>query len=203
MAKDVIGEVLSSPTSIRIASLVSARPRTQSELAELTGVSVPAVLKHLRRLEEHGLVMAEKVNDPSITARRVYLARGQLIGDYSTPGMRVVRAWGGLLPGQSSGMSLQELESLAEDALFQKGRIREQVRKMGRLIDNLLENQAKLAQVVNASKMSLGERLVLQVIFTEEDIKEVERILSRHYGLPQSRRSIDRVILEAKRLAKK
>ena len=86
MAKDVLSEILSSPNSLGIAALVSIRPRTQSELAELSGVSVPAVLKHLKRLEALGLVQENKLtkDDRRIFAvRGVYCSREFLVGDFS------------------------------------------------------------------------------------------------------------------------
>ena len=56
-----IEEIASSRARLTIASLLSSRPRTLGELAEVTGMSVQGVLKHLKKLAEKGIVKEWKM----------------------------------------------------------------------------------------------------------------------------------------------
>src|SRR5688500_18142613 len=62
MARDVF-EALADPTRRRVVALVGERPRRAGELAEATGMSPPAMSRHLRVLLEAGLVEDERVAD--------------------------------------------------------------------------------------------------------------------------------------------
>lgn len=203
MGSDVLAEILSSPNSLGIAALVSVRPRTQSELAELTGVSVPAVLMHLRRLRRLGLIRENKINNKLLGVRRVYTANGILVGDFSQADLKVVKLHKKPEFALRHENPIKHLEALAEDLLLQKRRIREQVRRIGRMIDDMLEDQARLSSIAAAAGRGIGERLILETVFSEEDPVEGERILVRHYGLKGGRRSIDRLMTETLRFAQK
>ena len=48
-----------------------------------------------------------------------------------------------------------------------------------------------------------GERLILHALYTADSIDEGQRVLSKHYGLKDGRRSIDRVLAKAGSIAKK
>jgi DNA-binding Lrp family transcriptional regulator len=203
MPTDLLSEILSSPNSLGIAALVSIRPRTQSELAELTGVSVPGVLKHLKRLEKLGLVQQSTLDSRLFRVRRVYTSRGISVGDFSRGDIRVVRLLRNPEAGPPSGDSMRTLESLAEDLIIQRRRIREQVRKLSRMIDDLLEDQARISRTAEETGRGVDERLILGTIFTEESVSDAERVLARHYGLKGGRRSIERVLAESRKIAKK
>ena len=203
MPADALSEVLSSPNSLGIATLVSIRPRTQSELSEITGISVPAVLKHLRRLRDLGLVKENRVNSDLLGVRRVYTASGVLVGDYSLRDLRVVKVMekpGGPIP---EGDTASLMEELAEELMVQRRRVRDQVRRLDRMTEDLLEDQARLSRMAEMWGDEIGARLILETIFTEEDLREGEKVLTRHYGLKGGRRSIDRVMAETRRFANK
>ena len=186
-----------------IAALVSIRPRTQSELAELTGVSLPGVLKHLKRLEMLGLVQEKKLDRHMFTARKVYTARRTTIGDFSEPDLRVVRLLHEPGVAEPQGGESLNLESQAEDLILQERRVREQVKKLGRMIDGLLADRSRLAATAGTTGLGFDDRLILQVLFTEESASDGERVLIRHFGLKGGRRSIDRVLAESRKIAKK
>jgi DNA-binding transcriptional ArsR family regulator len=53
-------QALSDPVRRRMLARLSRGPASVSELAEPFSISLPAVLQHLRALEESGLVRSEK-----------------------------------------------------------------------------------------------------------------------------------------------
>jgi len=188
---------------VGIAALVSMRPRTQSELVELTGVSLPGVLKHLKRLEKLGLVQEKKLGRHVFTARKVYTARRTTIGDFSEPDLRVVRILHEPSVPVPQGGEFLDLESQAEDLILQERRVREQVKKLGRMIDGLLADRSRLAATAGTTRLGFDDRLILQILFSEESPSDGERVLFRHFGLKGGRRSIDRVLAESRKIAKK
>src|SRR3954452_2047207 len=56
-------QALSDPTRLSVVQLLSAAPRRAGELAESTGLSAPAMSKHLRVLLRAGIVTDERVPD--------------------------------------------------------------------------------------------------------------------------------------------
>ena len=51
--------------------------------------------------------------------------------------------------------------------------------------------------------LSDTERLILQVLFTEESLEEGERVLLEHFGLQDGKKSIERALSKARRHIKK
>src|SRR5271157_4815434 len=133
MAGEVPPEILSSRSRLVIADLLSTRPRTLGELADKTGVSIQAVLKHLQKLDQMGMLEKKSVSGREISARKLYSLKGAHLGDYSAGSLTVVsmaRREGG---SSASRSPVTDLEALAEDVLVQRRRIREQARKLGRM----------------------------------------------------------------------
>ena len=91
MEKGTIDEVLVQGARLKIADAVSIRPRTLTELADLTGISVQGVLKHLKRLAQLGLIEERKAPASVTKARRVYVARSASVGDYSAKDLAIVK----------------------------------------------------------------------------------------------------------------
>ena len=58
---DRVFHALADPTRLLLVERLSRRPRSMSELAEPLAMTLPAVLQHLRILEETRLVRSEKV----------------------------------------------------------------------------------------------------------------------------------------------
>jgi DNA-binding transcriptional ArsR family regulator len=54
-------EALADPTRRRVVELLGTRPARAGELAEATGMSAPAMSKHLRHLLRAGLVTDERL----------------------------------------------------------------------------------------------------------------------------------------------
>lgn len=186
---------------MRIADAISTRPRTLSELADLTGISVQGVLKHLRRLAELGLVEERKVPARAARARRVYLGRQSFVGDYSTRDLKVVKLTEQKAVERGKA-GVQDLESFAGDLLLRRRRIGEQVRNLAKSIDELVEEEAKLVAALEARPLSDEERLILLALLTEETVEDGAKVLSRYYGLGD-RRSIDRALSKVRRIVSK
>ncbi|MDA4124662.1 MAG: helix-turn-helix domain-containing protein [Thaumarchaeota archaeon] len=203
MTADPVSAFLSSRTRLKIADLLSTRPRTLGELAELTGVSIQGVLRHLRKLVDLGLVEERGVKGKGVTIRKVYLARGIRVGDFSVGDLTVVKLSRADSRSVDSTQPVVDLEYLAEEALLQRRRIRDQAKKLGRMIDELVDEEAKMNGLLHSLDLTESERLVLQTLFTEDSIAEGERALSAHYGLKDGRRSIEKALAKARRSGKR
>ena len=200
MNSDVIDQVLSSRVRVRIANALAVRPRTLGELSWITGISVQGVLRHLKLLMKLGLVEEMKLGVRAPKARRVYVAKSP-IGYYSAAGLTVVKATEKVHDRGKRDLRGQSAEAVAGDLLILKRRIREQTRKLGLMIDELADAQATLAQALSDMPLSQEQRLILEVLLTEETLEEGEKVLSRFYGLGD-RRSIDKALAQAKRIVK-
>jgi len=181
---------------LRIAAAVSLRPRTLGELSALTGISVQGVIRHLRMLGQLGLVEERKVSASAPKARRVYAAKATNLADYSIPGLTVVKATERIPPRQDIQLP-KNLEMMSGGLLIQRRRIVEEAKKLGRMIDELSDEQETLTASLVALDLSNMQRLILQVLLTEETRAEGERVLSRYYGI-EDRRSIDEALARAK-----
>lgn len=195
-------EVLSSRVRLKIEDAIAVRPRTLGELSTVTGISVQGVLRHLKRLAELGLVEERKAPPRAPKARRVYSASSALMGDYSTADLMVVKSTEMRHPPAPGPGRAQSMESMAGEVLIQRRRVRDQARRLARMIDDLVSAQLWLRSALNG--MSLGDeaRLVLEVLLTEETIEDGVKALSRYYGI-EDRRSIDKALAKAKRIVGK
>ena len=70
------------------------------------------------------------------------------------------------------------------------------------MIDDLVDDQEALSAALEEMPLVEQERLILEVLFTEETISEGVGVLSRYYGL-DDRRSIDKALAQAKGNANK
>ena len=100
-------------------------------------------------------------------------------------------------PGPGKGQSLRDLEGLSGDILLQRRRVRDEARRIGRMIDDLVDDQEALAAALEEMPLGEQERLILEVLFTEETMADGVGVLSRYYGL-DDRRSIDKALAKAK-----
>ena len=202
MTKEILPEVVASKTRLTIAGLLAVRPRTLAELADLTGVSVQGVLKHLAKLSSLGLVSESKVSGSHEKVRRLYGAKGSLVSDFSAEGLTLVRLTGAVTHDVNPKTAMDELEFLAEETLVKKRRIREQVRRIARLVDELADDEGRLKDTVDSLSLGDGEKAALMAYFTEESAEEAERALRKYYGFVEGRRSIEKAITKAGRNAK-
>jgi DNA-binding Lrp family transcriptional regulator len=196
-------EVISSTPRLLIADLVSTRPRTLKELADVTGMSVQGVLKHLSRLKTLGVVQEKGIRGSNLGVRKVFSTNRFRIGDFSAGDLRVVKLSRTQKPPPARVKNVyNELESIAEETLVQRRRIREQVRRLGRMIDEIVEDETRLSTLVESLPLEDDERLILHVIFTEESLEQAERLLTERYGLKDARSAIDGVLRRVRGFAK-
>lgn len=196
-------EVVSSKARLRIVDLLSVRPRTLKELADLNGISVQGVLKHITRLEKLGLISETKVDASALRVRKVYSMKGVRIGDFSYGGLTVVKMSTSTERPAHSDEPLRELELLAADTLVERRRIRDQARRLGRMIDELANTEARIHGLVEGLGTDDQDRLLLSAAFTEESLEEAEKVLSEHFGLREPRRALEKALSRARKLGKK
>jgi predicted transcriptional regulator len=195
---DQLGEVLSSRVRLKIADAISQRPRTLGELSYITGISVQGVLRHLRRLEKVGLLEERRVTASAPKARRVYAAKAAILEDYSSGDLtiaKLVEKWPEAKHTLKQGT---DLESMAAEVLILRRRVREEAKRIGRMIDEAAAGQEVLESALKRMHLSEEERLILEVILTEETVEDGVRALSRFYGM-EARRSIDEALAKARR----
>ena len=203
MTRDLLPEVVSSRARLRIAALVSARPRSLGELADATGISIQGVLKHLTKLEELGLVEEKNVRSPALAVRKVYTTKGVKLGDYSAEGLTLVKLSENPSAPDEEAERPFDLEYLAEEAILRRRRIQDQTRRLGRMIDDLVKDESRIEVALESMDLTDTERLILRVLFTEESLEEGERVLLEHFGLQDGKRSIEKALSKARRQTKK
>jgi len=184
--------ILSSPTRLRIAELISRRPRTLRELAKLTGLSVPGVLRHIEAMSKAGLIQEKRVT--MLPARKLYSLKARVI-DFTVGDLSIFKV---AMDTPVREKGAQDLESLAMDIFICRRKIREKSKRLARAIDELIENEERLVKGIDDQNLTDEERLILFTIFTEETADDAERILMRIQGMKDARRSIDNVLAKAK-----
>lgn len=187
--------LLSSQTRLRIAELISRRPRTLRELARLTRLSVPGVLRHIEAMNKVRLIHEERVVMKMLPVRKVYSLKGIKVIDFSVGDLSIFK----VATGKASKVKgPRDLELLAMEILVGRRRIKEKARRLARAIDELVENEEMLTKRINGLELTDEERLVLLTTFTEETADDAERLLTRIQGMKDARRSIDKALAKAK-----
>ncbi len=189
--------LLSSQTRLRIAELVSRRPRTLRELARLTSLSVPGVLRHIEALSKAGLIREERVATESLPARKVYSLKGLRVMDFSVNDLMILKV--AKYDASRRAKAARDIEGQALDILLSRRRIREKARRLARSIDELEELETMLAKGIDNLKLTDEERLILLTIFTEDTVEDGERVLTQIQGMKEARRSIDKALAKVKR----
>jgi DNA-binding transcriptional ArsR family regulator len=193
-----LDDILSSKPKLKIENALSIRPMTLAELASATGITVQGVLRHLKRLAELGLVEEKPLSTRNLKARTVYAATGEVIGNYSTSDLVVVKPTRKLPTSAPSAGKPPSLEERATDILLLRHRVSDQAKKLGRMIDELADEREALRSGVDGLHASPEEGLILGVVLTEETLEDGLSVLARYYGI-EDRRSIDRALAKARR----
>ena len=202
MEHEDVEELFSSKTRLAIERLISVRPRTLGELAELTGISIQAVLKHLSKLESMGLVEERRLTGAGLSVKKVYAPKSYVLGDYSTPDLTIAKFSKTGRESPPVREQRADLESMAEEAILLRSRVKDEARRLGRLIDELAEEQQRISEALLSMDLEEEERLVLEVLFTEDSEEKGAKLLAKHYGIKDGRRSIDRALSKANRNAR-
>jgi predicted transcriptional regulator len=197
-----IEEIASSRARLTIASLLSSRPRTLGELAEATGMSVQGVLKHLRKLDDAGILKEWTMpRGTHLRPRKLYFVEGRKVADYSQDGVIVAtlgdaRA-GGNVRGEKTavaGGSYDELDALAQDVMILRRRVRELSRKTSRMVDQVVDAETRITELVGALDLTEEERQIAYLIFGEDEPERARAILKEHYGCPDPEAAIRDVV---------
>lgn len=204
MDSDTLEGITSSRVRLRIASLLSTRPRTLKELSRLTGISVQGVLKHMEKLGKMGILEEERVGSASVPARKVYTLVGVHVGDFSLDDVIIVKASKKEGSAEAPGKDVySELESLAEDALILRRRIRDQARKLSRMIDELVQDESRLNALIESLGYGEAEKLILYAMFTEESLEDAAKVLRLHYGEPDPEKRIGEMVARLRQNGKR
>lgn len=185
---------------MKIASLISIRPRTLGELAEMTGISVQGVLKHLVRLRKSGfLTESELRGGKYLRYRKVYSIEGRRIVDLSQGDLMVAyfSKQFNLQEGKVKA-SYEELETVAEDMIITRRRIRDTIKRLERLIEELSYSQERLMTITRTIGLDREEEQIARILFTEDGIDDTKKTLSRYYGLKDAEGSVRKVIQKIK-----
>lgn len=191
-----IEDIANSRVRLTIASAISSRPRTLGELAEVTGISVQGVLKHLNRLSESGILKTRSL--PSgryLRPRKLYFIDSRRVANYSEGEMIVAT-----LGEQTGSRELRvedpyaELDGLAQDVIVMRRRARELSARMKRMIDEVTENESRIALLIEGLRLSPEEKQIARLIFGDDGPEQARRILREYYGCQNPESAIQDVV---------
>jgi predicted transcriptional regulator len=197
-----IEDIASSRARLTIASLLSSRPRTLGELAEVTGMSVQGVLKHLAKLGEAGILTEWNMpRGTHLRPRKLYFIETRKVADYSQRDV-LVATLGGERPAEKSTgpkaavsrNSYEELDGLAQDVMMLRRRVRELSRKTARMVDEVVDAESRITALIDALDMTKEERQIAYLIFGEDPPDRVRTILREHYGCSDPEAAIGDVV---------
>jgi predicted ArsR family transcriptional regulator len=183
-----IEEIANSRARLTIASLISSRPRTLGELAEMTGISVQGVLKHLKKLSEAEMLKVK--NLPAgryLRPRKLYYIDTRRVADYSRGDM-IVATLGDEIDGgigselMAASDPYAELDRLAQDIILLRRRARELSIRMKRMTEEVTENESRIAKLIEGLSLSPEEKQIAYLIFGDDRPEQARRILKEHYG---------------------
>ena len=187
--------LLSSQTRIKIAELVSRRPRTLRELARLTGLSIPGVLRHIDAMSKAGLIREERVMTETLPIRKTYSLQGMNVMDFSVGDLTILK----VAATSRKVEGAKNLERQALEIMLSRRRIRDKAKRLAKAIDELIENEEMLVEGIERLDLTDEERLILLTVFSEETTDDAERVLTRIQRMKDARRSIDKALAKAKR----
>jgi predicted transcriptional regulator len=202
-----IEEIASSRARLTIASLLSSRPRTLGELAAVTGMSVQGVLKHLKKLADAGILKEWTMpRGRHLRPRKLYFIVSRKVADYSQNDV-LVATLGGVRPvelSQEAGASgarkaYEELDSLAQDVIILRRRVRELARKTSRMVDEVVDSESRITALIGALDLTEEEKQIAYLIFGEDGPDRARAILREHYGCSDPEAAINDVVRRIRR----
>ena len=188
--------LLSSQMRLHIAALISTRPRSLRELAALTRLSVPGVLRHIEAMSKFGLVREERVRTKTLPVRKLYSLKGARVMDFSVGDLTILKIATSRAAKRRGAL---DLETKAVDMLVSRRRIREKARRLAKTIDELVEDEESLRRGIDDLKLTDEERIVILTMYTEETGEDAERVLAQIQGMKDARRSIESALSKARR----
>ena len=185
-----------------IGQLISTRPRTLRELADRTGISIQGVLKHLEKLKKIGLIEERTLSRPKYLAvRKAYSLKGSNLGDFSRGSLMIVN-----LSAEREEEELgatkdvyANLNEMAEELLIQGRRIKDQARRLQRMIDEFSATESRLKSSVESLDLDPEEKLIAETVFTEDTMESAAKVLSKFYGCRNPEEAIRDVVAKVKK----
>jgi len=185
-----------------IGQLISTRPRTLRELADRTGISIQGVLKHLEKLKKIGLIEERTLSRPKYLAvRKAYSLKGSNLGDFSRGSLMIVN-----LSAEREEEELgaakdvyADLNRMAEELLIQGRRIKNQARRLQRMIDEFSATESRLKSSVESLDLDPEEKLIAETVFTEDTMESAAKVLSKFYGCRSPDQAIRDVVAKVKK----
>jgi predicted transcriptional regulator len=179
-----VEEIASSRVRLRISDLLSSRPATLGELSALTGVSVQAVLKHLKKLDEEGILEEKTMKAGKyLKQRKLYYMSSRKIADYSEGELLVATLSRPVIDARAESKNAdEELEWLAQDVVILRRRARELSHRMKRVLEEISEDQARIGALVDGLALSPEEKQIAYLIFAEDTPERARAVLREHYG---------------------
>ena len=185
-----------------IGQLVSTRPRALRELAERTGISIQGVLKHLEILNKMGLIEEKTVGRPKyLTVRKAYSLKGASLDDFSRGSLMIVNL-GAEREEEALGVAndaFVDLNGMAEELLIQGRRIKDQARRLQRMIDEFSATKSRLKRLIESLDLNSEEKLIAETVFTEDTVEGAAKVLSKFYGCRNPDEAISEVVAKVKK----
>src|SRR2546428_10523924 len=189
-----------------IGQLISTRPTTLRELAERTGISIQGVLKHLEKLNKLGLIEQRTLSPRKYLAvRKAYSLKGSNLGDFSRGSLMIVN-----LSAEREEEELgaakdvyADLNEIAEELLIQGRRIKDQARRLQRMIDEFSATESRLKRSVDSLDLDPEEKLIAETVFTEDTMESAAKVLSEFYGCRRPDQAIKGGVAQGKEAGQK
>src|SRR2546427_9045565 len=184
-----------------IGQLISTRPRTLRELAERTGISIQGVLKHLEKLKKMGLIEQRTLSRPKYLAvRKAYSLKGSNLGDFSRGSLMIVNLSAEREEEELGAKDVYaDLNGMAEELLIQGRRIKDQARRLQRMIDEFSATEWRLKRSVESLDLDPEEKLIAETVFTEDTMESAATVLSKFYGCRSPDQAIKDVVAKVKK----
>ncbi|MDA4117942.1 MAG: winged helix-turn-helix transcriptional regulator [Thaumarchaeota archaeon] len=196
-----IEPIASSRVRLTVALLLTVRPRTLTELAESTGVSIQAVLKHTKKLEEEGLLASTILGAGRYVRRRKLYSMKKRVEGASSETM-LVAAFAPSDRERPDAEATEEpyseylvLERFAEDVVFSRANLRESLKRLERAISRLAESQDTLTRaIVGRRSLTSEEKHIAYLYFTEDSESRVKDVLKTHFGCADPKAALTDVL---------
>lgn len=175
-----IVKVACSPTRLKILDMLASRPHTMQELASLLAVTPQAVMKHLRVLEQFGLVKAVELKEfgKQLICLTKYVD-ASLYSDRSLESFSIYVAkplpWDELdfLEGKKFAEALQEID---DEMYLLRRRLRDLRNKELRLHRRLVELSSLRQALLSRHSLTPTDILIMQILESKDPEKTSEEV---------------------------
>ncbi len=146
--------------------------------------------------------MVKTRNLPSgryLRPRKLYYIAERRVADYSE-GEMIVATLGdrGVASELETSDPYDELDGLAQDIIVMRRRVRELSGRMRRMIEEVTENESRIAGLIDTMNLSSEEKQIASLIFGDDGPEQTRRILREHYGCKNPEGAIEEVVEKMK-----